>query len=416
MSLRSKNKAERIRFTLMKNKNPKAALLTVFLVVLVDLAGFGIVLPLMPFYAVQYNVSPLMIGVLYSIYSCAQLIFSPIWGSLSDRIGRRPVMLISTAGAALSYLLFAFSNSFLLLLSSRLFAGIMGGNISAAQAYIADVTEHKDRAKGMGLIGAAFGIGFVLGPAFSALVLHFGEAWGLKNPYIYPGILAAALSMLSFILVLTKLPETVVRGELPVVSEQKLSVLSISFWKAFAQEHSALFRWMLLSALLIAIGHSSLYSAFPLFCRNQLSMDARQVGIQFVIMGVVAVIIQGGLMRVLVKRFSEKSLFITGSFFMALGMILIPFAKTTQMLGLYLGVMAMGGSLNGPTLTSLISKKADPSRMGQAMGISQGMSAMGRVIGPTWGGWLFLMSPQYPFWITAAIVSITFFIGWSFKD
>lgn len=356
-----------------------------------------------------------MIGVLYSIYSCAQLIFSPIWGSLSDRIGRRPVMLISTAGAAISYLLFAFSNSFLLLLASRLFAGIMGGNISAAQAYIADVTEHKDRAKGMGLIGAAFGIGFVLGPAFSAIILHLGEAWGLKDPHIYPGILAATLSALSFLLVLTKLPETVIKGKVVVEGEKRLSLFSIDFWKALAQEHNTMFRWMLFSALLIAIGHSSLYSAFPLFCRAELSMDARQVGIQFVIMGVIAVIIQGGLMRMLVKRFSEKSLFITGSFLMVLGMILIPLAKSTQSLGLYLSIMAIGGSLNGPTLTSLISKKADPSRMGQAMGISQGMSAMGRVIGPTWGGWLFAMSPQYPFWITAAIVFITFFIGWSFN-
>ncbi len=383
---------------------------------LVDLAGFGIVLPLLPFYAVKYDVSPVMIGVLYSIYSCAQLIFSPIWGSLSDRVGRRPVMLISTAGAAISYLLFAFSSSFLMLLLSRLFAGIMGGNISAAQAYIADVTEHKDRAKGMGLIGAAFGIGFVLGPAFSALILHFGEAWGLSDPYIYPGILAASLSALSFILVFTKLPETVIKGAVIVESEKRLSLFSVAFWKALAQEHSSLFRWMLFSALLIAIGHSSLYSAFPLFCRSHLALDARQVGIQFVIMGVVAVIIQGGLMRVLVKRFSERSLFITGSFLMALGMALIPLASSAQTLGFYLSIMAIGGSLNGPTLTSLISKKVDPSRMGQAMGISQGMSALGRVIGPTWGGWLFLISPKYPFWITAMIVSTTFFIGWSFKD
>lgn len=400
----------------MTKNSPKAALLTVFLVVLVDLAGFGIVLPLLPFYAVKYDASPIMVGALYSIYSCAQLICSPLWGGLSDRIGRRPVMLISTLGAALSYLLFAFSNSFWILFVSRLFAGIMGGNISAAQAYIADVTEHKDRAKGMGLIGAAFGIGFVLGPAFSTLILFFGEKLHIQDPHIYPGILAAILSSLSFFLVLTKLPESLNTHPELAAQEKKLSLFSIAFWKALSQEHSTAFRMMLLSALLIAIGHSSLYSSFPLFCRSALNLNARQVGMQFVVMGVIAVIVQGGLIRQLVKRFSEKSLFITGGLLMSLGMMLIPLATSPKILMCYLGIMAIGGSLNGPTLTSLISKKADPSRMGQAMGISQGMSALGRVVGPTWGGWLFLMSPKYPFWITATIVLTTFFIGMTFKE
>lgn len=400
----------------MKSNKPKAALLTVFLVVLVDLAGFGIVLPLLPFYAVRYDASPVMVGTLYSIYSCAQLVCSPLWGSLSDRIGRRPVMLMSTAGAALSYVFFAFSGTFLVLFLSRLFAGIMGGNISAAQAYIADVTEHEDRAKGMGLIGAAFGIGFVLGPAFSTLTLYLGGIWKIENPQVYPGILAAVLSGLSFLLVLFKLPESLKPQTDPSQQEKKLNVLSPQFWTTLAREHSILFRWMLLSSLLIAIGHSSLYSAFPLFCNTMLQMDARQVGLQFVTMGVVAVFVQGGLIRVLVKRFTEKSLFIAGSFLMALGMALIPLAANAQILTFYLALMAVGGSLNGPTLTSLISKKADPSRMGQTMGLTQGMSAMGRIIGPTWGGWLFSISPSFPFWITAGVVLVTFIIGWAFED
>src|SRR3989338_6879443 len=166
--------------------NKKSALFTVFLVVLVDLMGFGIVLPLLPFYAEKFQASAVSVGLLYSIYSLAQLIFSPIWGAWSDRIGRRPVMLISTSGACLSYILFALSGSLGMLFLSRLVGGIMGGNISAAQAYVADVTDHEDRAKGMGLIGAAFGIGFMVGPAVASVLMHS------KEHYALPGFFAAA--------------------------------------------------------------------------------------------------------------------------------------------------------------------------------------------------------------------------------
>src|SRR3989338_10329339 len=148
--------------------------------------GFGIVLPLLPFYASEFKASAVTIGLLYSVYSLAQLVFSPFWGSLSDRFGRRPIMLLSTLGSALSYILFALSGSLGALLLSRLLAGIMGGNISTAQAYVADVTTHEERAKGMGLIGAAFGIGFIMGPAISKLLIHSNVADFFhmsQNPY-----------------------------------------------------------------------------------------------------------------------------------------------------------------------------------------------------------------------------------------
>src|SRR5574341_1291469 len=171
----------------MKKSTP---LITVFLAVFIDLIGFGIVLPLLPFYASVFSATPVQIGLLYSIYSLAQLIFSPIWGGFSDRVGRRPIMLLSTLGASAAYLLFGFSHSFLLLFLSRLMAGVMGGNISTAQAYVADITTLADRAKGMGLIGAAFGIGFVLGPAISSLLIHpsFLKVFKIAEEYRYAKI------------------------------------------------------------------------------------------------------------------------------------------------------------------------------------------------------------------------------------
>ena len=227
----------------MPDTTRRTELATVFLVVLVDLLGFGIVLPLLPFYASRYEATPLTIGLLYSSYSMAQLVFSPLWGGWSDRIGRRPVMLLSTFGSFLSYVLFGLSNSLAVLFLSRVVAGIMGGNISTAQAYVADVTSREDRARGMGLIGAAFGIGFVLGPAMAALLIHpalislavrlglqGAAGWLAHNPYAMPGFFAAGMSLVSFLMVLTRLPETVKPGAAPKEKSVRLGVFSAEFW------------------------------------------------------------------------------------------------------------------------------------------------------------------------------------------
>lgn len=400
----------------MINEKPdRTALGTVFLVVLIDLMGFGIVLPLLPFYAAKFQVSAIQVGFLYSIYSLAQLIFSPIWGQFSDRIGRRPIMLMSTFGAVLAYILFALSQSLWVLLFSRLLAGIMGGNISAAQAYVADVTTHEDRAKGMGLIGAAFGIGFVIGPALATLFLHLGTPLG-DNRYALPGFFAAGLSFLSFLLVLLKLPESVkFSSNQDAERIQRHSIFTIQFWTAIQERKDPLIKValpsLILCTFLMSIGHSTLYSAFPLFCSSRLNLNAEKVGLQFAAMGLIAVLIQGGLIRILVKRFGERKLFLVGSILMALGLALIPWAKNPSLLLLFLCLMAIGGSLNGPTLTSLISKEAAPERIGAVMGSSQGISALGRVIGPTWGGFLFSYSYFMPFTLTSALLLIMIFIG-----
>lgn len=414
----------------MNNSAKKGALLTVFLVVLIDLMGFGIVLPLLPFYASQFGVSAVMIGLLYSVYSFAQLIFSPFWGGLSDRIGRRPIMLISTLGSCLAYVLFGFAHSFAVLFISRLLAGMMGGNISTAQAYVADVTTPEDRAKGMGLIGAAFGIGFTIGPALSTLMVHprfienfnspaFGGLydWMLAHRYSLPGFAAALLSSLSFLMIVFKLPETVTPGA-PAAGDAarvvKTSVLSAGFWrqlKTGALSSSAVLPHLLLAMWLLALSFSSLYSAFPLYCRSVLSLSAEHVGMIFVWMGLVTVLVQGGLIRVLVKRFSEKSIFITGSLLMAVGMALIPVGHTQSWITWSLVLMAFGASLNGPVLTSLISKEAGAANVGFLMGASQGLSALGRAIGPTWGGYLYGLKPTLPFVVTASTLLILVWVG-----
>lgn len=395
----------------------RAAMGTVFLAVLIDLIGFGIVLPLIPFYARQFDASPATIGLLYSVYSLSQLFFSPLWGSLSDRIGRRPVMIISTFGASIAYLIFAFAPSLTILFFSRILAGVMGGNISAAQAYITDITSNEDRAKGMGLIGAAFGIGFMAGPALSGILLTETVQSMLHIPqgfhFAVPGIAAAIMSLSSLLMVLFFLPETVKEKKEIHFAFGGNSPLNPNFWKnIFSPQHSkGLFHAFLLCAFLFAIGNSSLYSAFPLFCSQVLSLTPSQVSLLFGVMGLVAVLIQGGLIRVLLKRFSEKKLFAVGSVLFMLGLAMIPLAKDIQGLLIFLTLMAIGGSLSGPTLNSMISQEGDPGEAGKTMGILQGLSALGRFIGPLWGGLLYGLGIFYPFVLTGLILLIPSYIG-----
>ncbi len=397
----------------------RTALFTVFLAVLIDLMGFGIVLPLLPFYASVFKASAVQVGLLYSIYSCAQLIFSPIWGGLSDKYGRRPIMLISTLGASFAYLLFGLAHTLWLLFFSRLIAGIMGGNISTAQAYVADVTTHEDRAKGMGLIGAAFGIGFVIGPAVGALLIHpkFLALFHIlqRNEFALPGFFASLLSLSSFLLVLFKLPETVKKQETDSERVVRSSVFTKTFWQSIINEKGVsgrgLFPMFILSMFLLSFAQASLYSSFPLFCKHYLSLSAGQVGVLFAYMGIIAIVIQGGLIRILTKKFGEEKLFLVGSILMVLGFVLIPFAASENLLILFLGLLSIGGSLNGPTLTSLISKEADPTKVGATMGTSQGIASLGRVIGPTWGGFAYDLWYRLPFFTTAVFLSITISVG-----
>jgi MFS transporter, DHA1 family, tetracycline resistance protein len=393
----------------------KSALVVVFFVVLIDLIGFGIVLPHLAFYATALHATPFLIGLLYSSYSIAQLIFSPIWGSLSDRVGRRPIMIISTLGACASYLIFAFSHTLGILFISRIFAGIMAGNISTAQAYVADVTTPENRARGMGLIGAAFGIGFVLGPAIGAglMRVHPDNLFFAEHHYALLGFFAAGLSFLSFLLVVTLLPESLDKSNRQEEGRiLKQSVFSAGFWRSISSDSkTSVLSLLMLAVFIFAFGQSNLYGAFPLFCKDFLALSASQVGILYVYMGLIAVVIQGGLIRILEKKFGEKRLFFLGSILFVFGLGFIPLAKNFSQMLLFLGVMSVGGSFAGPVLNSLISKQSGPARYGATMGASQGLSALGRAIGPAWGGYLYGIFYKLPFFMTAVIASLTVYVG-----
>ena len=239
-----------------------------------------------------------------------------------------------------------------------------------------------------------------------------------QNKYAVPGFFAAFLSTVSFFLVLTRLPETVKLSQSSDAERiVRAGIFTRKFWRSLSKKNKdSVLTALLISLLLISVGHSALYSAFPLFCSRQLGLTTENVGILFAIMGLIAVFIQGGLIRMLEKTFGERKLFVAGSLLMALGLALIPLARNIQTLSLYLAVLAVGGSLNGPTLNSLISKHSQPSGIGALMGTAQGLSALGRVIGPTWGGILFGIGFRLPFMITALVVFTTVWVGLSLRD
>jgi len=418
-------------------KASKRTLGAIFLVVVIDLMGFGIVLPLLPFFAQEFQASPWVIGALFSVFSLMQLIFSPLWGRLSDRVGRRPIMMMSTFGAMLAYVLFAFSTSLAMLFASRILAGIMGGNISTAQAAISDSTPADQRAAGMGLIGAAFGIGFVLGPAMasglaSPGVLEWASSiasqWApntflpslVSTPFGLPGIVAALMSAVSFVWVVLALPETapIKRSSETPSSRPRPSVFSPRFWRQLMDQQRQTGGYLiplLITYLLLSFGEASLYAAFPLLAEAKFGLAPQDVGIQFFYIGMIAVVVQGGLIRPLTKRFREGSLFLVGNIFMVLGLAALALSANIVQLTLALGLLALGKSLNTPMITSLISKQAREDQVGEIMGTAQGFSGLGRMIGPTWGGLFYGWIPESAFLATSLVLLSTIGVAWGIR-
>ncbi len=425
-------------------KASKRTLGAIFLVVVIDLMGFGIVLPLLPFFAQEFAASPWVTGALFSVFSFMQLIFSPLWGRLSDRVGRRPIMMMSTFGAVLAYLLFAFSTSLAMLFASRILAGMMGGNISTAQAAISDSTPADQRAAGMGLIGAAFGIGFVLGPAMASGLASPGvlewasqlaTQWApdsflpalVSTPFGLPGIVAAIMSAISFVWVVWALPETAPRK---VAAQEEVtkhdspmrarpSVFSPRFWRQLVDQQRQTGGFLiplLITYLLLSFGEASLYAAFPLLAEAKLGLAPQDVGIQFFYIGMIAVIVQGGLIRPLTKRFREESLFLVGNILMVIGLAAIAWSATILHLTLALGLLALGKSLNTPMITSLISKQARADQVGEIMGTAQGFSGLGRMLGPTWGGLFYGWIPESAFVATSLVLLSTIGVAWGIRQ
>ena len=355
----------------------RSPLVVIFTTVFIDLVGFGIVIPVLPFYAegTAFNATPRTIGLLFASYSLMQLIFSPVLGGLSDKHGRRPVLLLSIIGTGIGFLILGFAKTLFMLFVGRILDGITGGNISTAQAYIADITTEENRAKGMGLIGAAFGLGFIFGPAIGGIL----SRWGIHVPFIFAAVLCFANAMLLYF----TLPETVT----PDHPAKNSAARGRSLRQVMLSLKQPRLAFVLVIYFLFIVAFSIMTTAFSLYTMFRFGYDAQHTGYLFAYVGLIAVIIQGGLIGRLVKRFGELPLVIVGALCFAISLFAVPFvgpaAGGLAALLVGGGVFSMGNSLATPALTSLASKSAGPAQQGVVLGVTQSTASLARAVGPS---------------------------------
>jgi MFS family permease len=385
----------------------KTSLAVLFLTVFIDLIGFGMVIPFLSFYAREYSASGTTVGMVVGIYSIMQFFFAPVWGRLSDRIGRRPVILISLTASCIGYFLFAFSRSLTLLFLSRIIAGAGGANIGTAQAYIADKTTVENRAKGMGIIGAAFGMGFILGPPLSGLLSHVGTTRGLHGNLL-PGIVAGSLSLTAlmiafFVLGESKPPDLRPRSGIPPQFDKR-----VWSWLAAHGLLLAIIATIFITLLAVA----GMETSVTLHARDRFHFRQLDLAWFFLFMGGIVAGIQGGLIGKLAKRFGEKTLIAAGTASFTIGLALVPLVWRVPLLYVVAFFIAVGQGLTYPSLTSLLTKASPSSEHGSMLGLASGIGSLARFIGPIWCGFLYdLAQSRGAFYGSAVLTAIAFVIA-----
>jgi len=387
----------------------KSALFVIFTSVFLDLVGFGIIIPLLPLYGQDLGANEWSLPVLVAAYSLAQFFFAPLWGQISDRHGRRRVMLISMSGSTLSYLGFAvatYCHSLPLLLATRFLQGAFAANISAAQACVADVTPPEKRAGGMALIGISFGLGFILGPIIGGVSLNYLGV-------LAPGLVASALCGLNLVAAWFRLPETLApeiqasNRALPMRHYDPLNTASLrKAWK-----HPYL--WLLLGISFLQLtAFSNMEQVFALFFKDHLHFTLQQAGLKtgyaLAFIGAVAAAMQGGFTRRLAPRIGERRMLIAGVFLFAVTLFFVPFGPTYASYFIILTPLAIGRSLIDPSLSSLISQAASAQEQGRTFGTFQGLNSLARVVGPAAGLVLYAHDIRLPFFLGGALSAIVF--------
>ncbi|MCA8992900.1 MAG: MFS transporter [Planctomycetaceae bacterium] len=404
----------------------KRALAIVFVTVFIDLLGFGIVLPLLPLYAKSFGMSKMTLGLLMASFSAMQFVFAPLWGRLSDRIGRRPVLILGLAGSTVFYALFGLASSlgttgkllglgvFAWLFITRIGAGVAGATISTAQAFIADVTGRHDRAKGMALIGAAFGIGFVFGPIIGALCLR-GED---QTPAL-PGYIAAGLSFVAFLWALMSLPESLTSRD---DVDETASHAGIGNLGRLVHALGRPIIGVTLGTIFLTIFAFAMFESTLALLNEYLKLERWQNGLMFAYVGVVLTIVQGGIVRRIAPKFGEFRMANTGVAMLVLGLILL--ALTSQISGIFhvqppvvllviLPLVVTGFAFANPAYQSLLSLNSPKDEQGGTLGLGQSVSATGRILGPFIGVSLQKFGIATPYWVAAAIMVLAWLMTWT---
>lgn len=381
----------------------RSPLFVIFITVFIDLVGFGIIIPLSPFLARKFAATPTQIGLLMSVYSFCQFVFSSFWGSLSDRIGRRPVILISLLGGALSYLAFAFAGSLWMLFVARALAGLFGGNISTAHAYIADVTDASNRSKGMGLLGAAFGLGFIFGPLLGGVLTIAGRQLGSEPPLgeSFPALGAAAICFANFLLAVFVLKES-----LPQELRGQAKAHAGRFAGIALQMRRPLVRTLILTFFLSGLAMAQMEVMLFPFMAERFGWDQARSSYGFAYVGVMMVFTQGYLIRKWMPRFGEPRLLSAGLLLFAISLFGIAFAGSIPMMAVVMTVLAIGNGLMRPPNLGMISLLTPASEQGAALGVTNSLASLGRILGPVIGGFLYERAGNGAPFVSAGILAV----------
>jgi DHA1 family tetracycline resistance protein-like MFS transporter len=375
----------------MEDGMRRSPLGVVYFTVFIDLLGLGIILPVLPFYAQSFGASGFAVGATLAVYSAMQLISSPLLGALSDRVGRRPVLLASLAGSAISLTVLGFAGSLFVLLLGRALSGIFGGSIGAAQAYVADVTAPKDHGKAMGMIGAMTGLGFIAGPAIGGALAPFGMG---TAAFVAAGLAAVNL-VLAFFLLPESLTAPVAKPRTPVFAFTRIG-------EAF--QHPSVGP-LFLAMFAATFAFAGVQATFALLGERNFGLNPSSLGVAFVTVGVVSVVVQGALIGRLTRRFGERAMGIAGFSIFVATLLSLPFVSSLPLAVAILAAQTVGSAFYNPSLSSLISREAPQDEKGALLGLGQSIGALSRATGPIVAGFLFDYSAALPFLVGAGLVS-----------
>ncbi len=392
--------------TTVRQRSP---LVVIFLTIFIDLVGFGIIIPTLPFIATRFGASPLQIGLLMSVYSFTQFLFSPFWGGLSDRIGRRPTILISLLGCSASYFVFAFARTLPLLFVARALAGGFGGNISTAHAYIGDVTSPEDRSKGMGLIGAAFGLGFVFGPMIGGFLGIVGEKLGSVPPLglSFSALGVAALCLANFAFAWFALKES-----LPVELRRQHRAESETarpgrFAMIFAQIRRPIAGQLIIVYFLSGLAMAQMESMLIPFMAEVYSWGLKLTTYGFAYIGVIMLVTQGYFIRKWMPKYGEANVLVVGLVLFSLSLFAIALSWNIAGMTLAMTALALGNGMMRPPNLGMISIATPADQQGVSMGVTNSLASLGRILGPAIGGVLYdLFSSRAPFFSAGIFASL----------
>jgi multidrug resistance protein len=377
----------------------RSPLFLMALTIFIDFTGFGLVIPLLPFWAEHLGANPLGVGLILTTYALAQFLLTPILGKLSDRYGRRRIILGSLCIEVLSFALTGLASSLPLLLIARTVGGIGASNIGSAQAVVSDVTPPEKRAAGMGVIGASIGLGFTVGPAIGGLLSPHGE--------VTPFWVAMGLALVNALLVFFFLPETRKKQAGAPGYKGGMALLFSGWGKAI---HQSAIRSLVLVNLLYTLAFAGMESVFALLTQKNFGWASTQNGYVFTYVGVIVVLIQGGLVRQLVKRWGERNVMLFGLAFLGIGLILLAWSNSVAIVLIAVGILSIGDGAVTPTSSAVLSLITSENEQGEILGFAQGMGGLGRIIGPLIAGTLFAINPGAPFLVGGAFAVLAILV------